>query len=135
MSVGGYGEPYREGLLAGISHGACLIAEYAMRNADSYGGSLWSPTEEEWFEAVKFLTRTGQFSSDNRQEDRRVCAPRARRRTRRHRDGHTPLHDELRFRARPLREREHEQRPIPGTAKRRATPAGLARGGRSSVGA
>jgi hydroxyquinol 1,2-dioxygenase len=26
------------------------------------------PTEEEWFEAIKFLTRTGQISSDNRQE-------------------------------------------------------------------
>ena len=26
------------------------------------------PTEEEWFEAVKFLTRCGQVSSDNRQE-------------------------------------------------------------------
>ena len=26
------------------------------------------PTEEEWFEAIKFLTRTGQISDDNRQE-------------------------------------------------------------------
>ena len=25
-------------------------------------------TEEEWFEAIRFLTRTGQISDDNRQE-------------------------------------------------------------------